>query len=220
MTLPQGPNQRWSLDFVSDTLTDSRRFRILAVVDDFTRECIALVADTSLSGLRVGRELDAVIARRGRPTMIVSDNGTELTSMAILRWSQHTRIEWHYIAPGKPQQNAFVESFNGRLRDEFLNETLFSSLDHARELLAEWQDDYNTVRPHSGIGNLPPSTYAKLQRPTCNGTGRCAVSRAPRPVPLHHRATQAQMTKGFCPSLDELWGSGHGRPRRIFYSAI
>jgi putative transposase len=151
LTLPQRPNQRWSLDFVSDTLTDSRRFRILAVVDDFTRECIALVADTSLSGTRVGRELDAVIARRGRPMMIVSDNGTELTSMAILRWSQLTRIEWHYIAPGKPQQNAFVESFNGRLRDELLNETLFLSLDHARELLAEWQDDYNTVRPHSGI---------------------------------------------------------------------
>ena len=134
LTLPQGPNQRWSLDFVSDTLTDSRRFRILAVVDDFTRECLALVADTSLSGARVGRELDAVIARRGS-AMILSDNGTEFTSMAILRWSQLTRIEWHYIAPGKPQQNAFVESFNGRLRDELLNETLFSSLDHARELL-------------------------------------------------------------------------------------
>ncbi len=105
---------------------------MLAVVDDFTRECIALVADTSLSGARVGRELDTVITRRGRPLMIVSDNGTEFTSMAILRWSQQTRVEWHYIAPGKPQQNAFVESFNGRLRDELLNETLFSSLDHAR----------------------------------------------------------------------------------------
>ncbi|WP_354249192.1 IS3 family transposase [Bradyrhizobium sp. LA2.1] len=184
MALPQGPNQRWSLDFVSDTLTDSRRFRILAVVDDFTRECIALVADTSLSGTRVGRELDAAIAQRGRPTMIVSDNGTELTSMAILHWSQLTRIEWHYIAPGKPQQNAFVESFNGRLRDELLNETLFSSLEHARELLAEWQDDYNTVRPHSGIGNLPPSTYARLtasgmQR---DGTLRYVEGSAPRPV--------------------------------------
>jgi putative transposase len=184
MALPQGPNQRWSLDFVSDTLTDSRRFRILAVVDDFTRECIALVADTSLSGTRVGRELDAVIARRGRPMMIVSDNGTELTSMAILRWSQLTRIEWHYIAPGKPQQNAFVESFNGRLRDELLNETLFSSLDHARELLAEWQDDYNTVRPHSGIGNLPPSTYARLTASDMqrDGTLRCVEGSAPRPV--------------------------------------
>ena len=184
MALPQGPNQRWSLDFVSDTLTDGRRFRILAVVDDFTRECIAFVADTSLSGTRVGRELDAAIARRGRPTMIVSDNGTELTSMAILRWSQLTRIEWHYIVPGKPQQNAFVESFNGRLRDELLNETLFSSLDHARELLAEWQDDYNTVRPHSGIGNLPPSAYARLTASDMqrDGTLRCVEGSAPRPV--------------------------------------
>ena len=184
MTLPQGPNQRWSLDFVSDTLTDSRRFRMLAVMDDFTRECIALVADTSLSGARVGRELDTAVARRGRPAMIVSDNGTEFTSMAILRWSHQTRIEWHYIAPGKPQQNAFVESFNGRLRDELLNETLFSSLDHARELLAEWQDDYNTVRPHSAIGNLPPATYARLMASDTQRDGKLELTRgsAPRPV--------------------------------------
>ena len=125
MTIPQGPNQRWSLDFLSDAMTDGRRFRILAVVDDFTRECLCLVADTSLSGLRVARELDAIIAERGRPVMCVSDNGTELTSMAILRWCQETSVEWHYIAPGKPTQNAFIESFNGRLRDELLNETLF-----------------------------------------------------------------------------------------------
>jgi putative transposase len=162
MTIPRGPNQRWSLDFVSDTLTDSRRFRILAVVDDFTRECLTLVADTSLSGVRVGRELDAVIARRGRPATCVSDNGTELTGMAILRWSRETQVEWHYIAPGKPTQNAFVESFNGRLRDELLNETLFTSLAHARDALAAWKDDYNTVRPHSAIGNVPPAIYAKL----------------------------------------------------------
>ena len=184
MTLPQGPNQRWSLDFVSDTLTDSRRFRMLAVVDDFTRECIILVADTSLSGARVTRELDTAITNRGRPLMIVSDNGTEFTSMAILRWSQQTRIEWHYIAPGKPQQNAFVESFNGRLRDELLNETLFSSLDHVRRLLADWQDDYNTVRPHSSIGNLPPATYAKLTASAMqrDGTLRYVEGSAPRPV--------------------------------------
>jgi hypothetical protein len=140
--------------------------------------------------------------------MIVSDNRTEFTSMAILSSSEHRRIEWHYIAPGKPQQNAFVESFNGRLRDELLNETLFSSLDHVRGLLADWQDDYNTARPHSSIGNLPPATYASSQRPTCNGTGRCAMLRAPRPVPLHHRATQAQMTQGLYLSLDERWSSG------------
>ena len=161
MTLPQAPNQRWSLDFVSDTLVCGRRFRMLAVVDDFTRECLALVADTSLSGARVGRELDAIIAARGRPLMIVSDNGTELTSLAILRWTQDRRIEWHYIAPGKPQQNGYVESFNGRLRDECLNETLFASLSHARSVLCNWRDDYNHVRPHSGIDGLTPADAAR-----------------------------------------------------------
>ena len=184
MSLPQGPNRRWSLDFVSDALIDSRRFRVLAVVDDFTRECLCLVADTSLPGVRVARELDAIIAVRGRPAGIVSDNGTELTSMAILRWSQETRIEWHYIAPGKPQQNAFVESFNGRLRDELLNETLFTSLVHAREALAAWKLDYNTVRPHSALGNLPPAAYAKLSDPTMqrDGTLRSIGGFPPDPV--------------------------------------
>ncbi|WP_422920748.1 IS3 family transposase [Rhizosaccharibacter radicis] len=161
MTLPQGPNQRWSLDFVSDTLINGRRIRILAIVDDFTRECLALVVDTPLSGARVARELDAIIATRGKPLMVVSDNGTELTSLAILRWTQDRRLDWHYIAPGKPQQNGYVESFNGRLRDECLNETLFVSLRHARSVLRLWHDDYNDVRPHSGIGGLTPADAAK-----------------------------------------------------------
>ena len=120
MALPQGPNQRWSLDFLSDAMIDGRRFRVLAIVDDFTRECLVLIPDTSLPGLRVARELDVVIGIRGRPAMIVSDNGTEFTSMTMLRWSQERQVEWHYIAPGKPQQNAFIESFNGRLRDELV----------------------------------------------------------------------------------------------------
>lgn len=161
MTVPQGANQRWSLDFVSDTLSCGRRIRILAVVDDFTRENLALVVDTSLSGGRVARELDAIIAERGRPLMIVSDNGTELTSLAILKWTQDRQIEWHYIAPGKPQQNGYVESFNGRLRDECLNETLFASLGHARSVLRAWRSDYNHVRPHSGIGGLTPADAAR-----------------------------------------------------------
>lgn len=149
MAMPQEPNVRWSLYLVSDTLTDGRRLRVLTVVDDFTWECLALVADTSLSGVRVARELDAIIARRGKLHTIVSDDGTEFTSMAILTWSEEPVIEWHYTAPGKPTQNAFIESFNGRLRDEILNETLFSSLPHAREMLTAWADDYNTIRPHS-----------------------------------------------------------------------
>ena len=113
MLVPQGVNQRWSLDFASDTLSWGRRFRILCVVDDFSRECLALVVDTSLSGLRVSRELDHLVATRGRPQMIVSDNGTELTSNAILKWSEDQLVEWHYIQPGKPTQNAFAESFIG-----------------------------------------------------------------------------------------------------------
>jgi putative transposase len=164
MTLPQGPNQRWSLDFLSDAMTDGRRFRILAVVDDFTRECLCLVADTSLSGTRVARELDTFIAMRGRPQLCVSDNGTELISMAILRWCQEASVEWHYIAPGKPTQNAFAESFIGRLRDELLNETLFRSLPHTRLVLESWRADYNTNRPHSRLGWMSPTFYAAERR--------------------------------------------------------
>ena len=161
MLVPGGPNQRWSLDFVSDSFTDGRRFRVLTVVDDHTRECLALVADTSLSGRRVVRELDAVIARRGRPRTVVSDNGTEFTSMAILRWSQDRQIDWHYIAPGKPMQNGFIESFNGSFRDECLNETLFSSLPEARARINLWKEDYNGQRPHSSLGNLTPDEFAR-----------------------------------------------------------
>ena len=158
---PLAANQRWSLDFVSDQITDGRRFRILTVIDNCTRECLALVADTSLSGRRVARELDAIIARRGRPDMIVSDNGTEYTSNAILGWAEETGVDWHYIAPGKPQQNGYNESFNGRLRDELLNETLFRSLPQARLVLEDWRRDYNERRPHSKLGWLTPQDYAR-----------------------------------------------------------
>ena len=161
MMVPVLPNDRWSLDFLSDQMTSGRRFRILAVVDDRTRECLALIPDTSLSGLRVARELDAIIALRGRPKSIVSDNGTELTSNAILAWSQERRVAWHYIAPGKPTQNAFIESFNGRLRDELLNETLFRSLAHARAELERWRIDYNHSRPHSRLGWQTPVAFSK-----------------------------------------------------------
>jgi len=160
MVLPNAANRRWSLDFVSDAFTDGRRFRVLAVVDDYTRECLALVADTSLSGRRVARELDGIIARRGRPQTIVSDNGTELTSMAVLKWCQETGVEWHYIAPGRPTQNAFVESFNGSFRDECLNEILFSSLTEARTQITIWKEDYNSQRPHSALGNVTPVEFA------------------------------------------------------------
>jgi putative transposase len=164
MLIPQWPNDRWSLDFVADQFIDGRRMRILVVVDDCTRECLALVADTSISGIRVARELDRLLAQCGKPRMIVSDNGTELTSNAILRWADDHKVAWHYIAPGKPVQNAFAESFIGRLRDELLNETLFRSLPHARALLETWRIDYNTNRPHSRLGWMSPTAYAVQRR--------------------------------------------------------
>ena len=154
------PNQRWSLDFVHDQLATGRRFRVLNIVDDVTRECLAAVPDTSISGKRVVRELTELIARRGKPGMIVSDNGTELTSNAVLAYCGEAGVEWHYTAPGKPTQNAFVESFNGRMRDELLNETLFMSMGHAREKIAAWADDYNTGRPHSSLGYATPAAFA------------------------------------------------------------
>jgi putative transposase len=181
------PNDRWSLDFVSDQMVDARRFRVLAIYDDCTRECLAAVADVSLSGRRVGRELDLLIASRGKPRSIISDNGTELTSNAILSWCADTRVDWHYIDPGKPMQNPFIESFNGRLRDEFLNETLFTSLMQARLALEEWRRDYNTVRPHSRIGWLTPAEHAAQFSPQPGQGAALRDGSAPWPVaPIVH----------------------------------
>ncbi|MBY5871939.1 IS3 family transposase [Rhizobium leguminosarum] len=182
MLVPMVANDRWSLDFVSDQFTDGRRLRILTVVDDCTRECLALVSDTSLSGLRVARELDRIIEERGKPRMIVSDNGSEFTSNAILQRADRTKVDWHYIAPGKPIQNAFIESFNGRLRDEFLNETLFSSLAHARSALSNWRSDYNDQRPHSGPGWLTPAEFAQTLNPRRDAVLRSRNGSAPQPA--------------------------------------
>ncbi|WP_456664784.1 IS3 family transposase [Bradyrhizobium sp. LB13.1] len=162
------PNARWSLDFVHDQFACGRRFRILNVVDDVTRECLAAIPDSSISGRRVARELTALIEQRGKPGMIVSDNGTEFTSNAMLAWAEQHIIDWHFIAPGKPMQNGFCESFNGRMRDELLNETLFLSLDHARSRMPEWADDYNRQRPHSALGYLTPAAYAASLTATCD----------------------------------------------------
>jgi putative transposase len=162
-------------------MATGRRFRILNIVDDVTRECLRAVLDTSISGKRVVRELSDLIAERGAPKMIVSDNpvlskaegGTELTSNAVLAWSGDAGVEWHYIAPGKPTQNGFVESFNGRMRDELLNETLFFTVRQARTILARWIEDYNTERPHSSLGYATPAAFAaelEMQRSGLNPT--------------------------------------------------
>jgi putative transposase len=154
------PNARWSLDFVHDQFANGRRFRILNIVDDVTKECLGAIPDTSISGRRVARELTAIVERRGKPGMIVSDHGTEFTCNAMLAWCKDAAIDWHFIAPGKPMQNGFVESFNGRMRDELLNETLFFELDDARAKIANWVADYNLQRPHSSLKYLTPAAYA------------------------------------------------------------
>ncbi|WP_155258307.1 IS3 family transposase [Bradyrhizobium japonicum] len=154
------PNARWSLDFVHDQFANGRRFRILNIVDDVTKECLGAIPETSISGRRVARELTAIVQRRGKPGMIVSDHGTEFTCNAMLAWCKDAAIDWHFIAPGKPMQNGFVESFNGRMRDELLNETLFFDLDDARAKIANWVADYNLQRPHSSLKYLTPAAYA------------------------------------------------------------
>lgn len=200
MLIPLAPNERWSLDFISDQLIDGRRFRILAVVDDCTRTCLCLVADTSLSGLRVARELGRLIDERGKPRMVVSDNGSELTSNAILRWADDSQVAWHYIAPGKPVRNAFIESFNGRLRDELLNETLFGSIAHARAMLAAWRDDYNIRRPHSRLGWRTPTEYAATfepqRAPPLRSIAGCAPASVAPPVPTGNTNRQSYFPAG------------------------
>jgi len=159
MTIPQGPNQRWSSDFVSDSLLCGRRFRILNVIDDFSRECLAAVVDTSLSGQRVARELDQIADTRGYPCLVVSDNGTELTSNTILKWQEDRKVDWHYTtAARKPMSNGFVESFNGRMRDECSNKHLFDNSRHARNLVAARRTDFNPYhdRPRSSLAGLTP----------------------------------------------------------------
>lgn len=175
------PNEIWVLDFVSDVLEAGRRFRVFNVEDQLTREGLVAEVDTSLPGLRVARTLDRLVAERGRPAMIVSDNGTELTSNVVLRWAKDNGVEWHYIAPGKPQQNGFMESFNGKLRDECLNEHVFTTLAEARRIIEAWRVDYNTVRPHSSLNYLTPEEFAASWPATGQAAAAYGAS-ASRPV--------------------------------------
>jgi putative transposase len=156
------PNAIWVLDFVSDTLESGRKFRIFNVEDQFTRRGLGVEVDTSLPGRRIVRVLDRLVAIWGKPAMIVSDNGTELTCNAMLRWTTENAVEWHYIAPGKPMQNGYMESFNGKLRDECLNEHVFGSLSAARRIIEAWRIDYNEVRPHSSLGYQTPEEFAAV----------------------------------------------------------
>ncbi len=161
MPLPVRINVRWSMDFVSDQLANGRRFRELNVVDDFSRECIGQLTAVSIGGRQVARFLDQLIEERGKPAMTVSDNGTEFTSKAMFFWAKEKGVTLQFIQPGKPTQNAFVESFNARFRDGCLNQHWFRDLDEARFEIDRWRQHYNEVRPHSSLGYLPPAVYAK-----------------------------------------------------------
>jgi len=166
------PNQRWSLDFVHDRLRTNRRFRVLAVGDDCTRENLALEADFAFSGERMTRVLDAIAALRGYPETIVMDNGPEMISLAMLRWAVDRGVRLHHIAPGKPIQNAFIESFNGRLRDECLNEHDFATLADVRQVLGDWRERYNVERPHKALDWKTPEEFARSFATTHNTKSR------------------------------------------------
>ena len=157
-------NERWSMDFMSDQLADGRKVRILNIVDDHTRQCLAMEVDTSIGGWRVARVLDRVVAERGHPRRIVTDNGPEFTGKALDRWAYEHRVKLEFIEPGKPVQNAYVESFNGTCRNECLNEHWFVSLAEARRLIEDWRIDYNLNRPHSSLGGKTPSEFANQPR--------------------------------------------------------
>jgi len=161
--LPTAANQLWTMDFVSDALCDGRSFRTLNLVDAFTRQCLAIETDTSLSGERVVRVLEGVLAKRDKPQVIQIDNGPEFRSKALDMWASKNEVKLHFIEPGKPQQNGLIESFNGRFRDECLNQEWFTSLHEARQLIEAWRMGYNTQRPHSSLGYLPPDVWAYKQ---------------------------------------------------------
>ena len=159
MSVPTRPNERWSADFVHDQLADGRRIRILNIVDDFSRVCVGQLVDLSISGARMVRLLDELRETRGLPNTLVLDNGPEMTSKAMFFWSRQHSVKLHFIQPGKPTQNAFVESFNGRFRDGCLNQQWFKDLADARQIIATWRRHYNTVRPHSSLGYTPPALF-------------------------------------------------------------
>ena len=175
--VPERPMQRWSMDFVGDQLADCRRFRVLNIVDDHSRFCPGQIVDVSIPGARVARVLDDLALRFGLPEEIVLDNGPEGTSKAMFDWSERTGVRLRFIEPGKPVQNAFVESFNGKFRDECLNLHWFRSLRHAREEIGRWRHHYNTARPHSALGYLSPTEF--LTKTTAPALETLAVSAPP-----------------------------------------
>jgi putative transposase len=162
LPVPTTPNERWSMDFVTDSIVTGRRFRALAIVDEYSRECPAIEVDTSLGGRRVVGVLEELAEMRGLPEVITVDNGPEFAGRALDEWAYQKGVKLNFIRPGKPIENAFVESFIGRLRDECLNTNWFINLKHARYVIEEWRNDYNEVRPHSSLKGATPKEYAEI----------------------------------------------------------
>ena len=185
LAIPVRPNERWSMDFISDALSEGRKFRSLNIVDDFNRECLAAEVDTSITGVRVVRVMERLREQRGLPQILVTDNGPEFAGRALDVWAYEHGVKRHFIEPGKPVQNAFIESFNGKMRDECLNDHWFLSLGEARETIEGWRRDYNEVRPHTSLGNRTPQEFkacgAALRSPTA-------------PFELHRGEEQKQKT--------------------------
>lgn len=161
MIVPTVVNERWSMDFVSDQLSQGRRFRVLNIIDDFTKEMVGQLVSVSITGLQVARFLAQIGEQRPLPCSITCDNGTEFTSKAMFFWSKESNVKLGFIQPGKPTQNAFIESLNGKFRNECLNQHWFRTLDEARREIDQWREHYNNVRPHSSLGYLPPVEFAK-----------------------------------------------------------
>jgi len=159
---PERPNERWSMDFVTDSIVTGRRFRALAIVDDYSRECPAIEVDTSLGGARVVGVLERLAETRGLPDVITMDNGPEFAGKALDEWAYRKGVKLNFIHPGKPIENAFAESFIGRFRDECLNDNWFISLKHTREVIESWRKDYNTARPHSSLGGMTPKEFLAM----------------------------------------------------------
>jgi putative transposase len=199
--LPSAPNQRWSMDFIADTLDDGRRFRALTIVDVFTRECLAIEADFSVPAGRVIAVLNRFAASRGLAKVITVDNGSEFFSREMDSWAYRNDVRLDFIRPGKPVENAHIESFNGRLRHECLNTELFLTLEDARCKLAEWKRDYNKIRPHTSLGDIPPSEFAE----------QWISDRPSKAEILNQKVVQlvgwGQINRKFSFKMDQRWGA-------------
>lgn len=213
LCVPTALNQCWSLDFMSDALSDGRKFRVLNVIDDFNRESLAIEVDTSLPARRVERTLDAIVKERGLPANIRSDNGPEFISAVVEQWCERNKVSWQYIQPGRPMQNAYIERKNGSMRRELLDAYAFDTIKEVRALSAEWRQDYNYERPHKALGYLSPVLYALKHSQSSESKDETKRQR------LIHKSTQAASPKACQPYsvdfVDKIFKVTNQKPKAI-----